>query len=236
MTTSFLNTLAAGILTCVSLTGTLQSASAQFFDNDGIGTPNSRPPASQYNDGYGRHVPPQWQDRAGMDPRYIRTNSADGAGPRDDFRPSQERCTGGQCQLNRGERTMNNGTASYGGRRGRSNGLADGNGYQSRRAMTTGWDPSNPDAIDPATGLPMQRSYRGGHDHADGERHGGHGRCHDCVNGQCDCPEGQCTCPDGQRGTRGFDPRNAPASYDEFNLTRRNTIPQYVPTRSPYMN
>ena len=247
MKTSFLNPLAAGLLTCVCLAGVSESASAQFFNSNELNAPTNRLSAPLYNDASGRQLPQQWQDRGRidqrMDQRYIRTNTTDGTLPQDEYRSRQGRCADGQCQHNRGDRTMEDGATSYRGRRNRSNGLADSSGYQSRRSMTTGWDPSNLDTIDPATGLPMERSYRQGHDHADGEYHRGHGRCRDCVNGQCECPEGQCTCPagqcecrDGQRGPRSLAPRNSPAGYDNFNLTRRNTNPQNVPTRNPYLN
>lgn len=70
--------------------------------------------------------------------------------------------------------------------------MAEGREYPLRRAMATGWDPTNPEAVDPTIGRPMERSYRSGHDHANGEHHRGHGRCRDCVHGQCECPDGQC--------------------------------------------
>lgn len=247
MKTSFLNTLAAGILTSLCLSGMPESASAQFFNNTEVTSPINRVPDTRYNDAYSLQTPRQWQDRGRMtqpmDRRYIRTNATDGILPQDDYRSRQGRCADGECKHNRGERAMEDGTTSYRSRRSRSNGLVEGRSYQSRRAMTTGSDMLNPDAIDSASGRPMERSYQGRHTHANGAHHRGQGRCGDCVNGQCACPDGQCTCPagqcnyrDGQLGSRSLDPRNAPASYDNFNLTRRNLSPQYLPTRSPYLN
>lgn len=244
MNTSFLKTLTAS-LACICLAGLSDSASAQFFDNLSLTAPTNQLLAPQYNDTYSRQLPLQWQDRLRndqrMDQRYIRTNTTDATMPQGEYRSRQGRCADGQCQRNRGERSVEDGTASYRGRRSRGEGYANGRDFQSRRAMTTGWDPSNPEAIDPATGLPMEHSYRGRHNHPDGEGH--RGRCRDCVNGQCDCPEGQCTCPagqhdckDGQCRHRQLVPRNAPTGYDDLNLTRRNMSPQYMPTRSPYLN
>lgn len=244
MKAAFLKTLAAGILTGVCLTGMPESASAQFFDDDRMTAPNRQSRAPQYGDVYDRELPHQWQDRGRIDQRrdqrYIRTNTTDESLPRDEYRSRRGRCSDGQCKQNRGDRVMEDGTTFYRGRRSRGDSMADGRGYRPRRAMTTGWDPSHPDAIDPATGWTMERSYQDGHGHADGQSHRGHGRCRDCVNGQCDCPDGQCTCPagshdckDGQCRPRQFDSRTAPA---DSNLTRRNMGPQYMPTRSPYRN
>lgn len=246
MKTAFLKTLAAG-LSCVCLAGICDSASAQFFDHNGILAPTNRLPAQQYNDGYDRRLPQQRHDLNRLVPpanrRYLRTKATDEGLAQDDLRLIQDlnsyrgRCGNGQCQHKRGERRMDDETNSYQGRRSQTEGYTSGGGYQSGRSVTTGWDPSNVNAIDPETSLRNQRSYRGEPNHAEGSHRRGHGQCRDCINGQCDCPAGQYGARTEQRGFRNTDPRNAPSSGRNSNLTRRDNINrQYQPTRSLYLN
>lgn len=240
MKISFFNTLAAAVLTSFCVAGMADSASAQFFSDSEVTSPrftppNGRVPTSRYNDRYNRPAPPQWQDRSRMqgplNRPYIRTNASDQILQQDKYRSYQGRCADGQCRFGRGERGIEDGTTFYRSRRSRSNDMVDGRSYQSGQATTTGWAPSNPDALDPISGLPMERSQLGRHNRAEGALHRGHGhgRCGDCTNGQRKDRNGQF-------GSRSLDPRNSPASYDNLNLTRRNQSPQYLPTRSPYLN
>lgn len=241
------HTVLAGLLTCVCVTGMSQTASAQFFSNDLAAPQNNRTTAPAFHDAYGRQVPQQWQGLTQgpprFDQRYLPTNAIDGSNGSltpDGYRLRQE-CADGQCQHNHRERNSQEGTASYQGRRSRSSGLADGRGYQPGRTLTTGWDPSASNAIDPNTGMPTERSYRGNHSHANGEgRHGLNG-CRDCSNPNCACVDGQCTCPAGRHSCKDgqceHGRRNVPSGYSDFSLTRRNnTNPGYLPAARPYLN
>lgn len=247
-------TLAAGLMACVCVTGLSQSASAQFFSNDTSAPAlNGRPPAIGQTGVYDSRRPSQWQNQRRMDDRNLRTNANRSTTYEGAYEGTRQgRCPDGQCDFgqvnggNRGEGT------SYRGRRHRRDGYHS-VGYPSRSALTTDWDPAN-SPIDPATGLPSERSFR--HGFANGEGRRGYGRDGNCSQGQCDCPEGQCDCPlgqcdcpdgrcncrmsqrqlrDGEFRQHRMDPQVSRTPYDEFHQIRRNNVaPQYIPARSPY--
>jgi hypothetical protein len=227
MNTTSLKTLAAGLLTCFSLSGLAETTNAQLFGNDTINrAPVGRIPASSQPGIYDSRIPQQWHDQRRMNQRYIPTNAVDGT--QDDYRRYKGRCADGQCNLGPENGTMGNDTASYRGRRRSGRNYDSAARYQSRSARTTGWDPGNP-TIDPATGLPTERTRR--HDHADGEHRQGHCRGGDCRKGQCGCPEGQCVCPMGQRHNHrdgqfqgnGIATRNAPGAFRRDNVKPRSS-------------
>lgn len=233
-----LTTLAAGLMTCVCFGGLSESANAQYFSNG-----NDRPvpgnrtysqPSELFRPIASQQL--QWQDQMrSRNDRYLRTNVG-GPTPDGYNGSSGSRCPGGQCQHRSYDGVQPTDSLTY---RGQQSNPGDyrSRRFQSRSALTTGWDPSR-STVDPITGQPSERSRR--HIHTESEGPHGHCRGGACHQGECDCPEGQCDCPvgarhnhDSQSRYRGLDQQQSPTSYDRFNLTRRNNLtPQYLPTRS----
>lgn len=240
MNTSTLKTLAAGLMTCLCLSGVSDSANAQFFESDTTTQPlNGRLPLAAQPGLFDSRQPRSWSPQRRMGGRYIPTSAVDS-------NPTSDRGYSGRCENGSyNQRTTRgaigtNSTSYRGDRRGRQ-GYDSASRFQSRSALTTGWDLESR-SIDPATGQPTERPRRRSHANGEGQR--GHCRGGDCGPGQCDCPDGQCDCPVAQRTGRNgqfrhhrMDQQYTPDGYSNRDLTYRNNVkPQYLPTRGPYSN
>lgn len=240
MNISALKTLAAGLMTCLCLSGFSGSANAQFFQSDTTIQPlNGRLPLNAQPGLFDSRQPQSWSPQRRKDERYLPTNAVDGNLTRG--RGYQGRCENGSCSHRPTDRLTGTDNTSYRGDRRSRQGYDAAARFQSPSALTTGWDLERR-SIDPTTGLPTEHTHR--HGHANGEGHRGQCRGGDCGPGQCDCPDGQCDCPVGQRSGRDaqfrhhrMDQQNTPGGYNNSDLTYRNNgNPQYLPTRKPYSN